>query len=469
MGKMKLWMLAAILLCGTTVLLTSCSKDDSSSGDTPSITKAKYGIIIYGNTGGKMDGLIEENFFDMVAPLLTDPSKVRVGVCYKYGRDKDNTVGGYTFKHTFNGKYANAGQVVMFELNAETPLSEGSLGKNYGKDWPEMRMFDEETLTEVINHFKETMPAEKYIMLIYGHGGGWDQLNDYVREAPEPGARGFTRGVLYDEWSETVIGSDALSMYEFRRAVEKSQIPHFDGVFMHSCLMGNMESLADLYPISDYTVSCMHSLNSGCESMRSLVKELLKGTDFPTSAKAAFKDCYEEANKGHASCNGDMNLLDNKEFEKLFPICKKLSSRLQALYPDKKAEINKAIENDIYVVDPDFIFVDLQYYADQMAKATGDAELKTIADELKAQMDKTILAANHYYNSPYTKGIKPDFSLSVVVVDHNTYIGEAGLTHSFKTAYEYTKFHKQTGWGDWLNILEAKPTENNPAGGISSD
>ena len=24
-----------------------------------------------------------------------------------------------------------------------------------------------------------------------------------------------------------------------------SQIPHFDGVFMHSCLMGNMESLAD--------------------------------------------------------------------------------------------------------------------------------------------------------------------------------------------------------------------------------
>ena len=66
MGKMKLWMLAAILLCGTTVLLTSCSKDDSSSGDTPSITKAKYGIIIYGNTGGKMDGLIEENFFDMV-------------------------------------------------------------------------------------------------------------------------------------------------------------------------------------------------------------------------------------------------------------------------------------------------------------------------------------------------------------------------------------------------------------------
>ena len=36
-----------------------------------------------------------------------------------------------------------------------------------------MKMYDESTLTEVIDHFKATMPAEKYIMLIYGHGGGW--------------------------------------------------------------------------------------------------------------------------------------------------------------------------------------------------------------------------------------------------------------------------------------------------------
>ena len=162
--------------------------------------------------------------------------------------------------------------------------------------------------------------------------------------------------------------------------------------------------------------------------------------------------------------NGDINLFDNREFEKLLPICNKLSSRLQALYPDKKAEINHAIENDIYVVSPYYNFVDLQYYADQMAKATGDAELKAIADELKAQMDKTILAANHYHRSAYAKGVKPDFTFSVVSVDNETYNGEAGLTHSFKTAYEYTNFHKQTNWGDWLNMLEVKNTMSNPRG-----
>ena len=183
-----------------------------------------------------------------------------------------------------------------------------------------------------------------------------------------------------------------------------SQIPHFDGVFMHSCLMGNMESLVDLYPISDYTISCMHPLNSDGGSMVSLVKELLKGADFPTTTKAVFKDIYDEDDKGYksAKCNGDINLLDNKEFGNLLPICKKLSSRLLTLYPDKKTEINKAIENDIYVGHPD-------------------------------------------------------------------YIGDAGLTHSFQTAYEYTNFHKQTGWGDWLNKLEAKPTTDNPAGDKKSE
>ena len=39
-----------------------------------------------------------------------------------------------------------------------------------------------------------------------------------------------------------------------------------------------------------------------------------------------------------------------------------------------------------------------------MAKATGDAELKAIADELGAQM-MTIMANNCYYHCPKSKGV----------------------------------------------------------------
>lgn len=70
---MKLWMLAAILLCGTTVLLTSCSKNDSSSDDMPSNVEAEYGIILYGNAGGQMDNIIEKGFYDKSSTAVDRP------------------------------------------------------------------------------------------------------------------------------------------------------------------------------------------------------------------------------------------------------------------------------------------------------------------------------------------------------------------------------------------------------------
>ena len=100
-----------------------------------------------------------------------------------------------------------------------------------------------------------------------------------------------------------------------------------------------------------------------------------------------------------------------------------------------------------------------------MAKATGDAELKAIADELGAQMKKTIMANNCYYHCPKSKGVKPDFSFSVVALDKTAYQKEGGVNYTFQTAYEYTNFHKQTEWGNWLNTVESHPTLDNPMGG----
>jgi hypothetical protein len=75
MKAMKRWMLATILFCGSTMLFTSCSNEDNAQAgdDTPSTVKAKVGIIIYGNAGGDMDGLIESYFFDKVDPCSPTP------------------------------------------------------------------------------------------------------------------------------------------------------------------------------------------------------------------------------------------------------------------------------------------------------------------------------------------------------------------------------------------------------------
>ena len=36
----------------------------------------------------------------------------------------------------------------MFELTSKTPLSSGSLGENFGTDWPDMEMYDESTQSQ---------------------------------------------------------------------------------------------------------------------------------------------------------------------------------------------------------------------------------------------------------------------------------------------------------------------------------
>jgi hypothetical protein len=49
--------------------------------------QARYTIFVYGNAGGKMDNIIEKDFWEAVRPYLKDSTKVRVAVLYKYGQN----------------------------------------------------------------------------------------------------------------------------------------------------------------------------------------------------------------------------------------------------------------------------------------------------------------------------------------------------------------------------------------------
>lgn len=85
MKKNLLWMLVAILLCGT-IALASCSdnNDNTTPNPTPTEDLADYTLFIYGHAGGNMDDIIE-NVYAGVKPLLAQQKKVRVLFFYKYG------------------------------------------------------------------------------------------------------------------------------------------------------------------------------------------------------------------------------------------------------------------------------------------------------------------------------------------------------------------------------------------------
>ena len=435
--------------------LTSCSKvDNSAVGPQPTEPeKARYSVIVYGNAGGRMDHIIE-SVWERCKPLMKDGT-VRVAFFYKYGKDSKD--------EPFRGKYAKPGDVVFFELTKDTKLEDISKDAFNSSEWP---LYNPASLTYAINTVKENMPAEEYIFVLYGHGGGFDVNIDYPKDWRKDDVPANRRGVLYDEWIPTIAGAEAMDMYEFRDGIMDSEVSHFKGIFFHNCLMGNMEILDDIYDVSDYLITSMHVLSSDGTSIVELIKGLYDTSDFEAAAKQMFgrikpgmpEDYFYDGVK----INGDMNLIKTSEFNKLNPIFTKLAKRLVELYPTQKEAIDRAGDKT-YKVDRSNPFFDALDYANKLAAETNDEQLKAIAAELKAAFDATFadrIGAYQKEDAPMK-----EFTLSLVLTDKEGYNKKTAWDYLFSKAYDFTDFSIITEWNKWLQTNTHVPTDN-PTGQI---
>lgn len=478
----KISQIMLIFIATMTLTLVSCSQNDVPSvpvtpeqpdpepAPQPEPQKARYTVLVYGNSGGAMDQIIE-HVYNECKPLMKS-GEVRIAFFYKYGKEYEKHVSGdgtVTQKYIFTGRYAKPGDFVFFELKADTDLenlAEESLNA------PEWGLYEPLSLSTVIDVVKEEMPAEDYVFLLYGHGGGFDANVDYPKslrpdQEPQSGDEpGFepgdepaaTRGVLYDEWIPTIAGPEAMDMYEFSQAIDESAIPHFKAIFFHNCLMGNMESLGNIYDKADYFITSMHILASNGDPIIELVKGLYDNTEFDKAASQMFRaiapgmpEIYFD---GFRKLNGDINLLKTSEYKQLESVFGRIARRLVELYPTENEAIDKATAS-AYLVEAGFPLYDALDYARKLAQATGDEALKDYADELKAAFDKFII--DHEWVIQNDKNPISEISLSTVLVNDFIYQQPTSWGYSFGEAYELTNFAQNTGWGNWLKTNAAMP------------
>ncbi len=113
--------------------------------------------------------------------------------------------------------YTNPARVWYVDSNHQTVLLE---------EWGEVNMGDDSTLGSIINYAKTNYPADRYLLAVYDHGGGW-------------------RGACIDE-----TNGGWLQMNEFQLALEAT-----GGVdiicFTAPCLMGALESAYELRGLAD--------------------------------------------------------------------------------------------------------------------------------------------------------------------------------------------------------------------------
>lgn len=424
-----------------TWMMTSCQ--GTNTPEDPEDGVARYSILVYGNAGGHMD-FIMEGLWERLKPQMKS-KQVRISFLYKYGKAPEEGQ---------KQKYAAPGTLMDFELTSTTNL-DSLRYTSATTGWEDFAMYDPECLKISIDEMKKNMPAHNYILLIWGHGAGFDPNADYPKDLRNGGPKKAREGVLYDEWlpTDTLGNAEALTMFELREAIAQSQVPHFKAIYFHNCLLGNMETLDEIYDKADYLFSSMHLLASDGWMVETLVQALYANTDFEKAGKAAlttmenhWKELYSAQG---VAMNGDFNFIKSSEFAVLDPVFTRLSKRLVELYPTQSEAIDRAMDK-AYKPAVRTNFYDALDYANKLAAETNDAELKAIATDMKAAFEKIFLKRLGVFNKEDAR--VPEYTLSVYVIDKEMYNKQVGTySYTTKQAYEYSRFHQQTLWGNWLN------------------
>ena len=427
--------------------------------------QARYTIFVYGNAGGRMDDIIEKDFWEAVRPYLKDSTKVRVAVLYKYGQ---NT----------SGQMTDDGDVVWFELDSETDLDrlheEGLNALGMHTEAIATKLYDPNTIHQFIEFSSLFCPAEEYIFTIWGHGNGFDPRNDIPGKYIEnPDA---TRGVIGDEWNN----KEQLDMYELSQAIKATGRAPFKTIFFNNCLMGNMESLTELRDVAEYIACSAHLLSADYIVLPAFIRGLIEKDDVEDAFAYMLSDITPAWQKSYKDdenlfFNGDFKLLRTSELDGIINVTRRLADRLVALYPTQQEAIDLATKQ-VYrfytegdnpekcYIDP---FFDLQDYADKLAANTGDAELTAIAADLRTAFGKAILQR---VDVNWSVQHLDHYSLSVSLYHQDDYnydfIGAGNAVKSnIGAGYEQCTFHKLTGWGNFLRINTGLPWGNPTSGG----
>lgn len=431
MRKYFLHTLALVLI----VCLFSCNKDKPA----PDADWADYTVIVYGAVGGAIDYSMEDVWKEIQTKL--PDKKVRVLVVYKYGAEGER----------FSGKYGVPGEVVVFELDKDTDFEKIH---TEGTDTKQFKLYDPENITAILNRAKEELPAREYVLALYGHGGGFIAQEDYPKEYYGP-----TRGIIPDE----LLNRVTINMYELSTGIVQSNIPHLKAIMFHNCLMGGMESLMQVTPYADYLFATPFMLTSENNPLiPTLVEKLREEADFETAARKTLIESEERLYDGYVKegvpYNGSMELLKSAELEAVCAVAQELAIRLCELYPAKKEAIDRAT-CAVYQFYNIYPYFDLLDYARKLAAETGDGTLASVRNRLEEAFGRAIL--QQVIIDLGVLPVLPAFSLSVVLVDHDSYQSQSAKgDFTYRSSYEFTAFHKLTGWGNWLDTNACLPTGN---------
>ena len=234
----------------------------------PSGEKVPLTIMIYGVGGGNLD--ISQNysllqglkyFAEDGNTRVTLGKDINIVGQYKFSSDsglvattgisqeKVEPLGGHTFRYIFNTQ----GYTEYKEWCDDDAVTFNGMFSAIYKYSDCLNadgtfvMDSEGALADFINYATEVAPADRYILLLDDHGGGYEFNNNQ------------TRAVLIDDnltdWDGSNMNMSTTQIYE---GIVNSNIGKMDAIIFNTCLENNLEELCELVGAADYTVAQSH-------------------------------------------------------------------------------------------------------------------------------------------------------------------------------------------------------------------
>lgn len=287
---------------------------------------------------------------------------------------------------------------------------------------------DPKTLTDFISWAAADYPAQRYALILWNHGGGWEPSEmdriaravgtpDYnPREATErsatPLARTLFRTSLKKIFSlsspaERAICSDdgsghSLDTIELGNVLAeavKTLGQPLDLLGMDACLMSNLEVAYQVQPYAKYMVASEESEPNNGWPYDAVMRKLAEEADLPT-AKFAEHIVHEYIKSyvdiGYAGpvtqAAGDLS----KVKDVIDPL-DKLADALIAHMPDAANEVWKAQKNSARFWHN--TLWDISHFCEELVKGTSDKSVRNAAREVRAALqsgnERFVIAEAH--------------------------------------------------------------------------
>lgn len=450
---MGLWMLISL------VSISSCSKDNDNLPSNPdsgtatdSTTVADYTIILYATGGTTLDDELVANLNQVKQHGYS--SKVRFTGLVKFSAE-------------FQAEEGKQGTRLINLVSDSTVVLENT---QYAD--ATFRMDNPDNLTAFIKNAKERMPANKYVLVLWDHGSGFNRTDDQPISVPS------TRGLLSDDNCKVNDSDAIMSMYQLEEGL-KNAGTKFELLYWDMCLMNMMETDTQIRDYATYILGSAHLVPSSGGCYTDLINTLEKHADIPSfaaeyipiviqtwkgsnatpeRAESTTEDTKEEDASQTKGC--DLALVDVSKIDGVLTAWKNYAGRLVEIRSglkdaEKLANFNKIQSESLYRFDTDQAFYDMDNYAARVANSYGDEALKTLSSNLTAALNEMLLVRDSF--DAVTNPATGKTSIGIVWLKSWEYNADAytldGVTnYGYTTIYPMLAFDKATSWSKFLTI-----------------